>query len=148
MGMRQTITSLAIFGAGVPGIARSFDLNEMPQKLNRQQLPCLICIPQGNPDAGYKPLAFMGGSPTLSFEITQRCFIAETANLNMATALPKVVMLLDAYVDAAKLTRFISVEQDGSSTVPLVFSVELGFGEWDEVGYHVIDFKHKIEVPS
>ena len=50
MGKRTWITSLAAFGASVPGVHESYDLDAIPDKITRAMLPCLIPLPELDDD--------------------------------------------------------------------------------------------------
>lgn len=144
MGMRTWLTSLATFGLTVSGITKSFDLDAIPDKITRGQLPCLIPIPEIGDEQGLMLLTFMGNGPQDSFNVTHRLLYAETANLRIEQVLPGLITIRDAYIAAAIAQHFLNYQASPVAQVVLQFSIQVGVGTWGDVEYHTIDFRHKV----
>ncbi len=146
MGMRTWITSLAAFGASVPGVHESYDLDAIPDKITRAMLPCLIPLPVLADAPGLTLDGAMGSAPHDSFTVTHRLLFRETANLSVLQVLPDLITQRDAYVSAALVQRFLTAESSPLNQVPMSFSIGVGVGTWGDVEYHLIDFKSRVRV--
>ncbi len=146
MGERTWITALAAFGASVPGIHASYDLDTIPDKITRAMLPCLIPLPALADSTGLTLDGAMGGAPHDSFTVTHRLLFRETANLSVQQALPDLITQRDNYVAAAADQRFLTAESSPLNQVPMAFSIRVGVGTWGDTEYHLIDFKYKTRI--
>jgi hypothetical protein len=146
MGMRTWISSLAAFGASVPGVHASYDLDAIPDKITRAMLPCLIPLPEMDAGPGLTLDGAMGGAPHDSFSVTHRLLFRETANLSMPQVLPDLITQRDNYVSEAAAQRFLTADASPLNQVPIAFSISLGVGTWGDVEYHLIDFKYRVRV--
>ena len=146
MGMRTWVTSLATFGASVPGIHDSYDLNTIPDKITRAMLPCLIPLPESGDGQGLTLDGGMGGAPHDEFTVTHRLLFRETANLPMQHVLPDLIAQRDNYVAAAVAQRFLTAEVSPLNQVPIAFTIRVGVGTWGDTEYHLIDFKYRVRV--
>ena len=146
MGERTWITSLAGFGASVPGIHESYDLETTPDKVTRAMLPCLIPLPDLDETQGLTLDGAMGGAPHDSFTVTHRLLFRETANLSRRQVLPDLIAQRDSYVAAAAVQRFLTADSSPLNQVPIAFSIRVGAGTWGDVEYHLIDFKYRVRV--
>ncbi len=146
MGMRTWITSLATFGASVPGIHASYDLDGIPDKITRAMLPCLIPVPESADAPGLTLDGAMGGAPHDTFSVTHRLLFRETANLGIHQVLPDLVTQRDNYVAAAAAQRFLTADSWPLNQVPMAFSIRVGVGTWGDTEYHLIDFTHRVRL--
>ncbi len=146
MGMRTWITSLATFGAGVPGVHESYDLDTIPDKITRAMLPCLIPLPVLADAPGLTLDGAMGSAPHDSFTVTHRLLFRETANLSVQQVLPDLIAQRDNYVAAAAVQRFLTADSSPLNQVPIAFSIDIVVGTWGDVEYHLIDFTYRVRV--
>src|SRR5216684_400356 len=147
MGIRYAITSLATFGATVSGVTNSYDLQQIPDKVTRVQLPCLLIVPEVGIEQGFRTLSFSGNAPEQTFEITQLLLYAEADVLEVKRALPGLLTLLDNYNAAAKANPQIDTQAGPPYNRTIMeYGVEIGITEWGDVKYHSIAFKHKLVI--
>jgi hypothetical protein len=146
MGMRTWITSLATFGASVPGVHASYDLETIPDKITRAMLPCLIPLPELDAAQGLTLDGAMGGAPHDRFTVTHRLLFRETANLGIHRVLPDLITQRDNYVAAAVTQRFLTADSSPLNQVPIAFSIRVGVGTWGDTDYHLIDFTYRVRV--
>ncbi len=146
MGMRTWITSLAAFGATVPGIHASYDLDGIPDRITRAMLPCLIPVPELGETPGLTLDGAMGGAPHDRFTVTHRLLFREAANLGLRHVLPDLVTQRDTYVAAAAAQRFLIADASPLNQVPRAFSIRVGVGTWGDTDYHLIDFTYRVKV--
>ena len=152
MSTRYLCTSLANFGATVAnaltgiGTVQSFDLDAIPDKITRAQLPCLILLPEVGGERGYRPLTFMGNAGQMVFDATHILFFEETANLSARKVLPGLLSQLDNYITAAQAQKFLDTQASPPNQVVITFTVNVNTGSYGGIEYHTLEFKHHYEI--
>src|ERR1044071_966394 len=100
MTIRAALTRLA--SLTVPGVTHNYDVDTIPDSLNRVQLPALLVLPitpptskmSRTPGEGFQNIAFSSGPRTVTVNITHLLLVASTeAGRGVRTHLPRVVDL-------------------------------------------------------
>lgn len=140
------ITSLATWGAGVANVKNSYDLTTIPDKLGRAQLPCLIPIPEVGGEQGFQTVSFMGNSPEMDVTINHLLLNGEASDPGVKKDLAPLMVMLDAYLAAAKASPMLNAGSAPPFNVFMQFTVEIGLSKYAEIQYHSISFKHKYKL--
>lgn len=140
------VSQLAVFGGTVSGVVQSFDLPTIPQKINRDMLPCLMPFLALADDVGYEPLTFVGGSPKLDFQVKHRLFCEEkNTNKPLAVQLPAWFNFIDTYVAAAMKKKIIDSQPGPPFNQTMIkFKVKAGSATYGDINYLTIDFVHDV----
>ena len=145
MTIRAALTRLA--SLSVSGVSHNYDVDSVPDSLNRVQLPALLVLPITPPTSkitrtaseGFQTIAFSSGPRTVTVTITHLLLVAPTeAGRGVRTHLPKVVDLMDAYcaaLAADPLLNNILLE-------PARVQVEPGDFTYGHSTYHGCAFRH------
>ena len=150
-------TSLPSFGATVlsaypnasGGFVTSFGLDNMPEKLDRTSLPCMIIDPETD-DGGLGFLTFMGNGPQYQLTVRQLLLYKETANLKMRDVLPELLQQLDYYNTAAIAKKFLDTLDTTDGTrpwqVPFKYKPRRSAYTFGDLTCHCIEFTHTFTI--
>jgi hypothetical protein len=152
--MRYIVRSLAAFGATVPSITESFDLDDtydmkpMPEKISRPMLPCLIVVPELVTETGYMNHAFMGNAPMDEFKVTHLLLYREAANIKIHQVLGRIIEMRDAYIATAAATKLLDGDDPAVKRYQTVmkFDVRLSAVDWGGTVYHALEFCHSFNL--
>lgn len=142
---RDALTYLAALA--VPGVARNYDVDSVPDALNRAQLPALLVLPGETQDnrlfmqrgEGFRSPAFSGGAATATYAVTHLLLIAPVSSgSGVRSHLPILADLMDAYLAALKA----DVTFGGTLLEPARVQVEPGMFKRGGVAYHGCAFRH------
>ncbi len=142
---RSALTALA--GLQVAGVAHNYDIDTVPDTLNRAQLPALLVLPiEPEDDAlfqrqgeGFEAVAFGSGARTVTFLATHLLLVSPvSAGAGLRAHLPLLIDLMDAYF--ASLGADVTL--GGALLEPARVRVEPGTFAHGEVLYHGCAFRH------
>ena len=145
MTIRAALTRLA--SLSVSGVSHNYDVDSIPDSLNRVQLPALLVLPITPPTSkitrtssdGFQSIAFSGGARTVTVNITHLLLVAPLeAGRGVRTHLPKVVDLMDAYCAAIALDPLLN----NSLLEPAQVHLEPGDYPYGHATYHGCAFRH------
>jgi hypothetical protein len=129
----------------VSGVARSYGLDELPERLNRAQLPALLVLPGedrplfGAAGEGFRASAFSGGPKTVVYRPTHLLLVAPTlAGRGARAHLPRLAELIDAYFSALSDASML----DGALLEPASVQIEPGTFDYGGAAYHGCAFRH------
>ena len=146
MAVTYLVSSLATFGGTVPGITKSFGLSDLPQNINREDLPAALIVPEVGTEQGLKLLSMMGNSPSVVIEVTQLVLVAESGDTPLREAMPTMLTILDAYNAQAKAQKFLDTQAAPPNQVVMQYSIMLGISEWEGISYHSLSTKHQYTI--
>lgn len=151
MSVAYFYDSVAAFGGTVSGIVggtiNSYKLSEIPDAVDRGQLPCLLIVPEVGSEEGFRFLAHLGGGPAITVEFSHVMLVAESGTRRPMLAVPDVEAMLDNYKAAAKTQKFLdTVAGPPYNQVVIGFQVEQGIYNWAGVDYHANVFRHKYTI--
>lgn len=107
MTIRAALTRLA--SLTVAGVIHNFDVDTLPDSLNRVQLPALLVLPITPPTTkitrasgdGFQAIAFSGGLRTITVTVTHLLLVTPVdSGRGLRSHVPRVVDLMDAYCTA------------------------------------------------
>ncbi len=145
MTIRAALTRLA--SLTVSGVSHNFDVDSVPDSLNRVQLPALLVLPITPPTSkltrtsgeGFQSIGFSSGPRTVTVSITHLLLVAPTeAGRGARTHLPKVVDLMDAYCTALAADPLLN----NGLLEPARVQVEPGVFAYGHITYHGCAFRH------
>ncbi len=145
MTLRAALTRLA--SLTVSGVSHNYDVDTVPDSLNRVQLPALLVLPitpsatkiTRTPSEGFEGIAFSGGPRTVTVSVTHLLLVApiETGR-GTRSYLPKVVDLIDAYCSALALDPLLN----NTLLEPAHVKLEPGDFTYGHATYHGCAFRH------
>lgn len=145
-------SSIPAFGATVVsaypagGFVTSFGLDNLPEKLDRSSLPCLIVNPEDD-DGGLGFLALMGNSGAYKFKFRHLLLYKETANLKLRDVLPELLQQADNYNAAALAQRFLDTVDTSSGAkahqVVIHYSAKRSSYSYGDLTCYCIEYTHE-----
>lgn len=145
MTIRAALTRLA--SLTVPAVSHNYDVDSVPDSLNRVQLPALLVLPitppasklTRTPSEGFHNIAFSGGPRTVTVTVTHLLLVAPTeAGRGARSHLPKLVDLMDAYCTAFAADPLLN----NTLLEPAQVKVEPGDFTYGHATYHGCAFRH------
>ena len=145
MTIRAALTRLA--SLTVPGVSHNYDVDTVPDSLNRVQLPALLLLPITPPTSkitrtagdGFHSIAFSGGPRTVTVNITHLLLVAPLeAGRGIRSHLPKVIDLMDAYCTALAADPLLN----NTLLQPALVRLEPGDYPYAHATYHGCAFRH------
>lgn len=148
---RSALTELA--SLSVAGVSANYDIDAIPERVNRGQLPVLLVLPIDygqerrlfqERGAGFEAIAFSDGARTVTVLVTHLLLVAPmVSGQGMRQHLPVLIDLIDSYFSA-----FASaVTLDGALLEPARVRVEPGTFTYGGVAYYGCAFRHTWVVP-
>lgn len=131
----------------VTGVAHNYDVDAVPETLNRAQLPALLVLPGETQDnrlfvqrgEGFRSPAFSGGAKTATYAVTHLLLVAPVSiGRGARVHLPVLADLIDAYYAALKADVMLG----GTLLEPARVEVEMGSFSRGGVTYHGCAFRH------
>ena len=145
MTIRTALTRLA--SLTVSGVTHNYDVDTIPDSLNRVQLPALLVLPitpsttkiSRTPGDGFESIAFSSGPRTVTVSVTHLLLVAPTeAGRGTRSYLPKVVDLMDAYCSALALDPLLN----NTLLQPAHVKLEPADFTYGHATYHGCAFRH------
>jgi hypothetical protein len=144
---RDALTALS--NLSVTGVGTNYDIDAVPDAINRGQLPVLLVLPVETNDerrlfhergAGFETLAFSSGVKTVNYTVTHLLLVAAaTSGSGLQSHLPDLIDLIDNYFTALAAT----VTLGGELLEPAQVRVEPGIFAYGGVDYVGCAFRHK-----
>lgn len=143
---RTTLSALAALN--VPGAAHNYDVDTIPNTLNRAQLPALLVLPgkptpqspATPPGIGFEAVAFGGAGQTVTYTVTHLLLVAPVdAGHGARSHLPMLIDLIDAYFTALGA----DVTLGGSLIAPAEVRVSPSIYTHGGIAYHGCAFVHQ-----
>lgn len=139
---RGVFTALAQFGATVAGIKASYDLDDVPEKLTREKVPCLLAL-AGTNAPGFRTNAMLGGAAQLEFDAVH-LLLVKPSDVRQAQVLPECFSLLDSYIAALVAQPFLqAITAPAFHDAPQV-RIETGVFDWGDLRWHGVKFTHRV----
>ncbi len=145
MTIRAALTRLA--SLSVAGIIHNYDVDTLPESLNRVQLPALMVLPitppatkltRGTGEA-FQSIAFSSGPRSITIAVTHLLLVAPvTSGRGSRSHLPNVVDLMDAYC----LTLAADPRLNDTLLEPARVQLEPGDFTYAHATYHGCAFRH------
>lgn len=145
MTIRAALTRLA--SLTVAGVAHNYDVNTLPDSLNRVQLPTLLVLPITPPATrltrstgeAFGNIAFSSGPRTVTLAVTHLLLVAPVASgRGSRSHLPDVVDLMDAYCLALAADPLLN----DTLLEPARVQLEPGDFTYGHATYHGCAFRH------
>jgi hypothetical protein len=145
---RSALTELAALS--VSGVNANYDIDAVPEHLNRGQLPVLIVLPLEtdaaqdrrlfvNRGRGFEAVAFSEGARTVTYRVTHLLIVAPvSAGHGLRSHLPQLVDLIDNYFSALSA----AVTLDGRLLEPARVEVEPGVFTLSGAQFYGCAFRH------
>jgi hypothetical protein len=144
---RDALTALS--NLSVTGVGTNYDIDAVPDAINRGQLPVLLVLPVETNDGhylfqergeGFETLAFSSGVKTVNYAVTHLLLVAPaTSGSGLQSHLPDLIDLIDDYFAALAVT----VTLGGELLEPAQVRVEPGIFAYGGVDYVGCAFRHK-----
>jgi hypothetical protein len=146
---RDALTELA--SLSVTGVTTNYDVDALPVKLNRGQLPVLLVLPIENESTaqrrlfsergdGFEAIGFASGVRTVTYTVTHLLLVAPvTSERGLRDHLPGLVDLIDNYFTTLATT----ITLGGRLLEPTQVKVEPGVFAYDETRYYGCAFRHE-----
>jgi hypothetical protein len=140
---RSALTALATINVG--GVLRNYDIDALPNTIERAQLPALLVLP-GSSQAldleggeGFRPIAFSGGARAVTYNVNHLLLVSPAVGRGGARShLPQVVDLIDAYIAALAPNLTLG----GELLEPARITVEPAIIPYGGISYHGCTFRH------
>lgn len=142
---RAALSQLALLR--VDGIHNNYDLEELPNRLTRAQLPALLVLPieldrerlfQQRQDS-LDTAVFSGAAITVNSHVTHLLLLAPTeAGLGLRSHLPRLIELIDSYTAAIAA----DITLGDALLAPAGVSVEPGVFPYADREYYGCAFRH------
>ncbi|MEZ4667900.1 MAG: hypothetical protein R3E39_08300 [Anaerolineae bacterium] len=145
MTFRAALSALA--SLSVPGVVHNYDIDAVPDDLNRPQLPALLTLPvlpaetrlSAEAGQGFRTVAFSAGPRTATYTVTHLLLLAPSAAANgQRSHLPDLVDLMDAYFAALSA----DVTLGNNLLEPAHVTVQPGSFTYGHAAYHGCAFRH------
>ncbi|MCA0457857.1 MAG: hypothetical protein LCI00_28080 [Chloroflexi bacterium] len=145
MSIRTALTRLA--SLSVPAVTHNYDVDALPESLNRVQLPALLVLPITPPATrltrstgeGFQSIGFSGGPRTVTVAVTHLLLVAPiVTGRGSRSHLPNVVDLMDAYCLALAADPLL----DDTLLEPAHVQIEPGDFTYGHATYHGCAFRH------
>lgn len=145
MTIRAALTRLA--SLTVPGVSHNYDVDTLPDSLNRVQLPALLVLPITPPATkltrstgeAFQNIAFSSGPRVVTVAVTHLLLLAPVeAGRGSRSHLPKVVDLMDAYCTALAVDPLLN----DTLLEPARVQLEPGDFTYGHATYHGCAFRH------
>ena len=145
MSFRTALTNLAALT--VAGVTANYDVDSVPDELNRTQLPALLVLPGDTQEnrlfrdrgEGFQALAFSAGAQTVTYTVTHLLLVAPVGTRRGTRAhLPDLIDRMDAYFTALGEDMLLG----GALREPAHVKVEPGIFQHGLVAYHGCAFRH------
>lgn len=145
MTIRAALTCLA--SLTVAGVSHNYDVDTLPDALNRVQLPALLVLPLTPPATkltrstgeGFQSIAFSSGPRTVTVAVTHLLLVAPiTTGRGSRSHLPNVVDLMDAYCLALAADPLLN----DTLLQPAQVQLEAGDFTYGHATYHGCAFRH------
>ena len=142
---RAALTQLSIMN--VTGVRNNYDLDELPNALQRAQLPALLVMPielERNQlfrqsEDSLQTAVFSGSAKTITYTLSHLLLSAPTeAGLGIRSHLPRLVALIDSYTAAFAA----DVTLGNTLLAPARLSVEPGIFPYGEGEFYGCAFRH------
>lgn len=146
-----SLAGLVSFGAGVTGIAASYDLKTFFDARSATPptvvFPCLMAVPELGQQTGWKTLAGIGSSPLVEFNLEHYLLFSEVAaNVDLTVALPSELALIDNYMAALKSSPFLTATSAPSTHWPVEVTYRMTKTSWWNITYHTMVFRHLLKL--
>ena len=140
----------ALSNLSVSGVGANYDLNAVPEVLNRGQLPVLLVLPieiDGTDDGslfkergeGFKTLGFSDGVKTVTYTVNHLLLVAPVASgSGLRSHLPDLIDLIDNYFSALAAT----ITLGGQLLEPAQVRIDPGVYTYGGVVYIGCAFRH------
>ncbi len=131
----------------VTGVTHNYDIDDLPEILNRAQLPALLVLPGDTQDdrlfkergEGFHAVAFGDGAHTVSYAVTHLLLVAPVeAGSGQRSFLPTLIDLIDVYFE----TLADDILLDDALLEPPRVKVEAGQFQHGGVEYYGCAFRH------
>ncbi|MBI1280543.1 MAG: hypothetical protein GC179_20640 [Anaerolineaceae bacterium] len=145
MTIRAALTRLA--SLTVSGVTHNYDVDTVPDSLNRVQLPALLVLPITPPTTkitrtasdGFESIAFSSGPRTITVNVTHLLLVAPVeAGRGTRSHLPKVVDFMDAYCTTLAADPLLN----NTLLEPARVKLEPGDFTYGHAAYHGCAFRH------
>lgn len=149
---RTALTALS--NLSVTGVNVNYDVDAVPDALNRGQLPALLVLPVetetirnralfGERGGGFETVAFSDGVKTVKYAVTHLLLVAPTASgSGLRSHLPDLISLIDNYFSALAAT----VTLGGQLLEPAQVRVDPGLFDYGGVQYIGCAFRHTWQI--
>ena len=137
----------ALANLAVSGVTNHYAITEIPDALNRAQLPALLVLPLDTErnnifrekGEGFETLAFSNGTRTVSYAVTHLLLIApEASGTGLKQHLPELISAIDAYFTALSTDLTLN----NTLLTPPQVRVETGIYAYGGVRYVGCAFRH------
>lgn len=138
----------ALAALEIPGVARHYALDDVPDRLLRPQLPALIILPGDLPErrtlgergGGLGAIAFAGAARTVELRVTHLLLVgAVESGFGAQSHLAQVVALIDAYLEVISA----DLRLGDRLLEPMQISIEPGEFERGGGRFHGAAFRHR-----
>ena len=145
---RTALTALA--NLSVSGVGGNYDVDTVPDALNRGQLPVLLVLPIetetirhralfSERGSGFQTVAFSDGVKTVTYSVTHLLLVAPSAaGSGLRSHLPDLIDLIDNYFSALAAT----ITLGGKLLEPAQVRVDPGLFDYGGVEYVGCAFRH------
>lgn len=142
---RNALTNLS--NLAIPGAVHNYDVDSVPDEIQRAQLPALLVLPGETQDdalfrdrgGGFQVVAFAEGARTATFTVTHLLLTAPvSARAGSRSHLPELIDLIDEYFAALGDDLTLG----GELLEPMRVTVEPGTFTHGDTLYHGCAFRH------
>lgn len=134
---RTALTALS--NLTVSGVTINYDVDTIPETVNRGQLPVLLVLPIESDGEGFDVIGFADGIKTVTYTVNHLLLVAPSAaGSGVKTHLPALIDLIDNYFMALAG----AVTLGGVLLEPAQVRVEPGIFTYGEAEYIGCAFRH------